>query len=437
MKRLAENQLKEWKNSPRRKPLIIRGARQVGKTWLVDHFAQEQFDSFIKIDLEQRRDLHIHFGDNLEPQNIIRHLELEAGRIEPGKTLLFFDEIQACPRAIMALRYFYEQLPELHVVGAGSLLEFAFGEISIPVGRIPYLHLYPMTFYEYLITLGKETMAECTLTPPETVDNLTQQKILSELRSFFFIGGMPESIKVYHDSGSMIETFHVQSEILDSYRDDFSKYTPQVDRTCLDTVFLNAARQVGEQIKYTRLNEGHTGPTNRKAFELLAKAKVIHKIPSCNPSGLPLGATANHKKFKTAMLDIGLLQRLCQVPVKLELKQKNLLSIYRGKLAEQFVAQELIAWHSSELFYWSRDARSSNAEVDYLIVRDGEIYPVEVKSGKGGSLRSLHFMLRKYPNCPQGIILYDETFKTIENQQLTFLPLYCAAIIGDRRPTIL
>lgn len=436
MERSAEIQLENWINSSRRKPLIIRGARQVGKTWLVDYFAERQFDNYVKIDLEKRRDMHIYFGENLEPQNILKHLELEMGRIIPGRTLLFFDEIQACPRAIMALRYFYEQMPELHVIGAGSLLEFAFSDISIPVGRIQYLHLHPMTFYEYLVAIGKKTMADYTLEHPSEVDNLTQQKILSELRSYFFIGGMPECIKVYRNTGSMVETFHVQSEILDSYREDFSKYSPQIDTLCLDTVFLNAARQVGEQIKYTRLNEHHTGPTNRKAFELLTKARIIHKIPSCDPSGLPLGATANPKKFKTAMLDIGLFQRLCQVPVELELKQESLLSMYRGKLAEQFVAQELAAWHSSKIYYWSRSTRGSNAEVDYLVVGKGEIYPVEVKSGKGGSLRSIHLMLEKYPNCPQGLILYNDIYSTIEKQKLTFLPLYCAAIIGDKRPTI-
>ena len=184
-----------------------------------------------------------------------------------------------------------------------------------------------------------------------------------------------------------------QTEIVDSCREDFAKYTLRVDRACLDSVLLNVARQVGEQIKYTRLDSSHTGPTNRRAFDLLSKARVIHKIAACNPSGLPLGASVNDKRFKAALLDIGLLQNLCHVPVDLELREDNLLAMYRGKLAEQFVAQVLIANHTSELFYWSREARSSSAEVDYLAVRDGQIVPVEVKSGAGGSLRSLHMML--------------------------------------------
>ena len=436
MKRWVEKQVISWKDSPRRKPLIIRGARQVGKTWLVENVLAGQFENFVKIDLEKRRDLHNHFAGNLEPQTILSYLELATGRITPGKTLVFLDEIQACPRAIMALRYFYEQMPELHVVAAGSLLKFAFGEISIPVGRVQYLPMHPMTFHEFLLAMGREPMAEYALLSPADVDKTVQGMILHELRNYFFVGGMPECIKTYRDSGSMIETFRVQSEILDSYRDDFSKYMPRIDALCLDAVFLNVAKSVGEQLKYARLNDGHSGQTNRKAFDLLVKAKLIHKIPACNPSGLPLGATANPKKFKGAMLDIGLLQRLCQVPVELELKQQSLLAMYRGKLAEQFVAQELLAWHSSELFYWARDARGSNAEVDYLTVREGKIYPVEVKSGAGGSLRSLHLMLEKYPHCPRGLVLYSGPYKNLPDQKIEFLPLYGVAGIGDKRPTV-
>ncbi len=436
MKRLAEEQIAGWVDSPRRKPLLIRGARQVGKTWFVENVLAKSFDSFVKIDLEKRSDLHTHFSGALEPRSILSHLELVTGRIIPGKTLLFIDEIQACPRAIMALRYFYEDMPDLHVVAAGSLLEFAFDKISVPVGRVQYLYMYPMTFYEYLLAIGKDIAAAYTLQPADDVDPESQRLILEELRSYFFVGGMPECVKTYRDSSSMLETFHVQSEILDSYRDDFAKYSSSIDPICLDTVFLNIAKSVGEQLKYTRLNGGHSGQMNRKAFELLAKARIIQKIPACDPSGLPLGATANQKKFKATMLDIGLMQRLCQVPVELELQQDNLLAMYRGKLAEQFVGQESLAWHSSDLFYWSRDARGSNAEVDYLVVRDGEIYPVEVKSGKGGSLRSLHLMLKKYTNCPQGLVLYSGTSNIIPEQNLTFMPLYNVATIGDKRLSI-
>jgi predicted AAA+ superfamily ATPase len=432
VKRLAEKQIVDWKVSSRRKPLVIRGARQVGKTWLVENVLAKEFNHSVTVDLEARRELHKYFDGSLDPKEILKGLEFSFGRIVPGQTLLFLDEIQACPRAIMSLRYFYEQLPELHVVAAGSLLEFAFGEISVPVGRLQYLHVHPMTFYEYLLAIGNEPMAEHVLSYQDNLSAPLQQAILNELKNYFFVGGMPEAVKVYVETGSFLEVFGVQSEIIDSYREDFSKYTPRVDVTCLDEVFLCAAKSVGEQLKYTRLGVSYSYQTNHKAFDLLVKARVLHKIPSCDPSGLPLGATANSRKFKACMLDIGLLQRLCQVPVEMEISQENLISIYRGRLAEQFVAQELLAWHSSELYYWSRNAKSSNAEVDYLTVLKGEIYPIEVKSGPSGKLRSLHLMLQNYPNCPRGLVLYSGPHKDLPDQKLTFMPLYATAAIGDR-----
>ena len=352
------------------------------------------------------------------------YIELEVGSITPGKTLLFLDEIQACPRAIMALRYFYEELPELHLVSAGSLLEFAFGDISIPVGRVQYLYMYPMTFYEYLLAINRETMAKFLLRSPETIPEKIQKRLLIELKNYFFVGGMPECVKTYASTGSLTKTFAVQSEILDSYRDDFSKYKPSMNTECLDKVFLNIGTSVGEQLKYSKLDRGNSSQMNKKAVDLLSKARIITKIPSCDPSGLPLGATANHKKFKGAMLDIGLMQQLCQIPTNIEIKEDNLLAIYRGKLAEQFIAQEIIAKTNSKIFYWAREERGSSAEIDYLVVKDNQIYPVEVKSGASGSLKSLHMILEKYKNCPKGLVLYSGVYKELEEQKLLFMPLY-------------
>ena len=431
MKRLIEQELVQWKKSTRRKPLVLRGARQVGKTWLVEQVLAKDFEGLVKIDLEKRRDLHTVFGDNLEPKRILNLLELATGKIIPGKTLLFLDEIQACPRAIMALRYFYEEIPDLHVVVAGSLLDFAFAEISVPVGRLHYLHVHPMTFYEYLMALGKEPMAEQSRKSPSAASQAVHEQIIDELKNYFFTGGMPECVKTWRDTTSLRTVAEVQTEILDSYRDDFAKYTPKTDPRCLETVLLSVAKSVGEQLKYTRLDEIHTGPTNRKSFDLLTKARIIHKISACNPSGLPLGATANPQKFKAAFLDIGLMQRLCQVPIDTEIRQTDLLAIYRGKLAEQFVAQEMLATGSGEIFYWSRERRASNAEVDYLLVRNGRIYPVEVKSGAAGALRSLHLMLQTYPESPAGLVLSSRCYSQLPEQKLIFLPLYCAASLNS------
>ena len=244
MKRWVASQLLAWKDSPRRKPLILRGARQVGKTWLVENVLAGAFDRFVKIDLEKRRDLHAYFDGSLEPQTLLKYLELASGRIVPGETLLFFDEIQACPRAIMALRYFYEQMPDLHIVAAGSLLEFAFGEISVPVGRLQYLHVHPMTFYEYLLAMGKEPAADYSLSSPEAVPEAIQSTILDELRNYFFVGGMPEAVRSYRDTEvhgvgfpGPIGNYRILSAMTSP------SIKPSTDPACLDAVFLKCRQK--------------------------------------------------------------------------------------------------------------------------------------------------------------------------------------------------
>ncbi len=431
MKRAIDEQLVNWKESPRRKPLIVRGARQVGKTWSIERFGEAEFDDVAKIDFEKRPDMRPLFDGDLSPTRLIEQLEVAVGRkIRPGRTLLFFDEIQACPRAIMALRYLYEEKPELHVVAAGSLLEFALGEISFPVGRVSYLHMYPMTFQEYLVATGNEPAADIVAREPTALAAPIHQVLLDALKRYFFVGGLPECVATAAGGGSLLDVFAVQDDVLNAYRDDFAKYAGRCDKTCLDAVMMHAARQVGRQIKYTRLGDGHSGQTNKKALDLLCMARVLHKIPSASPSGLPLGATANEKRFKITFLDVGLMQRLCGLPVDREMQHQDLLDIYRGQLAEQFVAQELLVTHQRELFYWSREARSSQAEVDFLVVQQGRIHPAEVKSGTGGQLRSLHLALRTYPTTGEGLVLYSGPYGHRPEQRLRFLPLYYAGILG-------
>ncbi len=398
MKRIAEEKILKWANSARRKPLIIRGARQVGKTWLVENCLAKQFDNFVKIDLESQSQFHDAFSGDLSPERMLNIIEARTGRIVPGKTLLFIDEIQGYPRAITALRYFYEQLPELHVVAAGSMLEFAFGQISVPVGRVQYLHLQPMTFYEFMLAMGNDVVAEKLLEHPQNQPVAIVDAIHEQLRKYFFVGGMPEAVAAYRNTHSMLEAYEVHSEIVSSYREDFAKYRPTVDYSCLDTVLGNVAHTVGQQIVYTRLYEHATSKTNHKAFDLLCRAKLINRISSSSPSGLPLGFGGS-KRFKASLLDIGLMQHMCGIDPSIAIGKKELLSIYNGQLAEQFVAQELLAWHSKSLYYWSRAERSSNAEVDYLTVRDGKIYPVEVKSGSAGRLKSCIYALKPTPTA--------------------------------------
>jgi uncharacterized protein len=427
LRRLLEAALLGWKTAQRRKPLILRGARQVGKTWTVERFGRAQFKEVLKVDLERRRDVHGVFQGNLDSKTVLAQLSVAFGRrIVPGETLLFLDEIQTCPRALMALRYLYEEVPALHVIAAGSLLEFALGEISFPVGRVQFLNMYPLTFAEFVLAVGNEPLFDVLQRPPSALPEVTHRILLEHLRNYFFVGGMPEAVAAFRDGASPLDAFEVQAEILEAYRQDFGKYAPRADKLALDRVLAGCAARVGERIKYSALAEGYSNPTLHKAFDLLCMAQVLLRISAVSNPVLPLAASANARKFKAAVVDIGLMQRLSHVPVDVEIRQENLLSIYRGKLAEQFVAQELTALQNRDLYYWAREERGSSAEVDYLLRKQAEVYPIEVKSGEGGTMRSMHLLLKAYPHIRQGLVLYGGAYGERADQRLRFLPLYFA-----------
>lgn len=431
MKRNTTEQLLAWKVQARRKPLILRGARQVGKTWVVTDFAKTHFKGSVHIiDLEKHPEWHRIFEGDLVAKKILSQLEvLLSTRIVPGNDLLFIDEIQTCPRAIAALRYFYEECPELHVIAAGSLLEFATRDISFPVGRVQFLNMGPLSFSEFLHATGKDQAADIVAAAPAKQPDAIHEMLLDEVRQYMFVGGMPEAVAAYASSGRIRDASDVHLELADAYRQDFSKYTPHVDRKCLTAVFASVARNVGSQIKYSHLAEGFTHPTIKKAFDLLCLAQVIRRVPAASPSGLPLGATASARNFKALMVDIGLMQHLCGMPMNGDYAKEDLLAIYQGAMAEQFVGQELTAAGHSELHYWAREAKSSSAEVDFLAVVDSRICPVEVKSGAAGRLRSLRLLLDTHKNCRPGYVLSCAPYGESPENQLIFLPLYYAGTL--------
>lgn len=438
MDRFITKKLLAWKNHFNRKPLMVRGARQVGKTWSIIEFGKKHFDGVVHVvDLEKHPDWHRLFEGNLLASRIVSELEiLLDARIQAGRDLLFFDEIQSCPRAIMALRYFYEEMPELHVIAAGSLLEFAFKSISFPVGRVQFLDMYPMTFAEYLQGIGKTIAAEVVLSGPSPLPETAHNMLLQELRTYMFVGGMPECVRIFAETGRQRDAFAAQVNLVDTYRQDFSKYTPSVDRRCLDAVFITAARNVGNQIKYAHLAEGFSNPTIKKAFDLLCMARVLRRVSAASPAGLPLAAFASPRKFKALMVDIGLMRYLSGMPADAEYAKSDLLAIYRGAMAEQFVGQELLAAGQSELYYWAREKKSSTAEVDYLIEKEGRVYPIEVKSSASGRLKSLHLLLQSYPQCPVGYVLSGASYSELPEQKLIFVPLYFAFAIGGKEKAV-
>ena len=428
MERIFSKRLDDWKVSSNRKPLIVRGARQVGKTYTIKQFGSKSFPGKVHVvDFEKHPEWHDIFKKNLDPVRIISELEIVLNtKITTGQDLLFFDEIQAAPQAISALRYFYEELPGQHVIAAGSLLDFAMKEISFPVGRINIRDMAPLNFYEFLKASGKDKAAEIICSEPERLSDAIHTMLLESLRQYMFIGGMPECIKVWGKSQSMADVFEIQSDLVESYRQDFSKYAPYTDKRSLNYALHAIAKNIGHQIKYTQLSDEFTGPTNKKALDLLMLARVIGKVRAASPASLPLGAMASEKKFKAILLDIGLMRKLNDLPANLEYTKNDLLSMYNGAMAEQFAGQEFISSGMNNLYYWSRDAKSSSAEVDYLITRNNKICPVEIKAGASGRLRSMHMILKQNPHIEQAYVLSTAPFGKIPGQKLTFLPLYYA-----------
>jgi len=426
MKRYAYNDLRDWVNKPRRKPLLLRGARQVGKTWLVEELGKQEFDIYIKIDFEESPGFQSLFDGDLDPQKICSELEIRTGiDIKAEKTLLFFDEIQACPRAIIALRYFYEKMPDLHVMAAGSLLEFVFSEISFPVGRIQIMEIQPMNFSEFLLAAGYAKAGKICNSPIAKVSDTTHEFLIEQLRVYWLVGGMPECVNVYANTNSIKSATEVQDEIIETYHLDFNKYRPKTDISCLKAVFSSIAASVGTQIKYTGLANDFTIPTIKKAFESIQLARIATKIKAVGSPGLPLEVQASERRFKSIFLDIGLMNRTIGLEYNEAFIHSNLIAIYKGQLAEQFVGQEFEANDRRQLYYWARDAKNSNAEIDFLEVRDGKFIPVEVKDGPSGRLRSLHIFRKQY-HPPFSVVFHSGPAGIIKDELIMFLPLYFA-----------
>lgn len=328
------------------------------------------------------------------------------------------------------MRYFYEQMPELHVAAAGSLLDFALENISFPVGRVQFLDLFPMTFVEYLLATGHDAMAGLLMATPCRVAPAIHDTLLHELRRYWMTGGMPKCVQTWVDTQSILEVRFEQNNLLTAFQQDFSKYTPRVDRHCLETVWENAAKAVGSQIAYSRLAQEYSGSTSKKAFQVLSTARLLRPVYAASAEGLPLSCSAT-TRLKVILGDIGLMQSVCNRTAADEWAQQDLLSIYRGALAEQFVGQELAAsLPGGEPHWWKREAKNSMAELDYLVELHNGIQPIEVKSGSSGSLKSLHQLLKDHPGCRDGVVFSCAPFAELPEQRLRFLPLYYAGSLN-------
>jgi len=438
------NFLDEWVRSSNRKPLIIRGARQVGKSTLVELFAQKQRRLHL-VNLERYPELAQIFSTK-NPQQIIQQLEfLPNMELIHADSLLFFDEIQAVPEAIPALRYFYEDMPELAVISAGSLLEFVLSAhaFSMPVGRVQYLHMGPMTFSEFLLALGEDRLYEVVTTYElgDAIGDIAHNRLLDILRSYYFVGGMPEAVAIFTKSGSYKNVSAVHNSIIETYRDDFPKYIGGRNLNRILNVFNFAARNVGVKIKYSNISAQDQSATIKKDLELLAMSRVISKVVHSHCSGLPLQADQEEKVYKLLFLDVGLMNAICGLDWRSMSRLDEAKLINQGAIAEQFIGQHLQIMLADtpnrELNYWLREGRSANAELDFVVAIKGKIIPVEVKSGATGSMKSLHqFMgLKQLPRAvrfdlQQPSVQQVESAITVNKEQqkvkysLLSLPLY-------------
>ena len=397
MHRKQEKTLIEWKNRSNRKPLVIRGARQVGKTYLVREFAGREYQHYIEINFDEtpgKRELFSYDDIN----KVIQYISLDSGiPVVPGKTLIFLDEIQRAPEIFAKLRYFYEKRNDIHIIAAGSLIDFILEAptFSMPVGRIEYMYMGPMDFMEYLKEMGADNLYNFIrgYSPGDDLPLPIHEKILDLLRTYMSVGGMPASVREYIQSSSPRQCEMELNSILGTYRDDFSKYLGKADPETLRLVLDKAPGLIGRKVKYTEISREIPSGRLKVCLRQLEQARVLHRVHHSSGNAVPLRAEKKERVFKLLFVDSGLMMRSLGLNI-LSIHEKKILLANSGALAEQFIGQQWFnnynSYEEPELFYWNREKSTASAEVDYLFQVDDAVIPVEVKAGTMGSLKSLH-----------------------------------------------
>lgn len=438
--------LKEWLvATKKRKPLVIRGARQVGKTWLVRQLAKETGKELVEINLEKEPKYAQIFSSNNMPM-VIADLESALNRkINPVNTILFLDEIQIEPKLLAKLRWFYEDLPELAVIAAGSLLDFALAEhaFSMPVGRISYMYLQPMSFEEFLMATDRLQQYEYLNNwhLEQNIPEVLHKSLCGAVREYVLVGGLPEAVNSWCDTRSFIDVSQTQQDLITTYRDDFTKYGSRINKDRLEEVLLAVPAMLGHKFQYSRVNSNVQSSIVKHALDLLATARLVHKVYNSAATGLPLKANINTKFFKTTLIDIGLISAFLKLSLQFDMLSDKFSLDNIGGIAEQFVGQALLNsqpfFQEPEIFYWAREDKNSNAEVDYIIQHGTTIVPIEVKAGSTGTLRSLHLMMNlrqldfavRFNNALPSLV-------DTGNYKLLSLPFYMAGqidrLLGER-----
>lgn len=433
IKRQINEVLLDWKKQDKRKPLLLRGARQIGKSSAVKELSKN-FQHYIEVDFEAQLEVRTFFEGNLEPTKICENLSVYFNTpIIAGKTLLFFDEIQACIPAISTLRYFYEKLPQLHLIAAGSLLEFALQELpSFGVGRIRSVFMYPFSFDEFLESLGEQQLValkkEATASKP--LLEPFHHKLLAYFKTFLMVGGMPEAVAVYSQTKNLLATLQVLDDIIVALKSDFSKYKKRVPTLRISEVFASVINQNGGKFKFANAASEANLVQIKQAVQLLMMAGLVIPVTHTSANGIPLGAEANPKKQKIILLDTGLFQRILGLNVGQLLANNDFDAINKGAIAEMAVGLEWLKYgnptQTENLYYWHRESTNANAEVDYVFQSGETVLPVEVKASNKGAMQSL-FQFLKEKNLTKGVRVSLENFSTYGN--INVYPIYAISTL--------
>ena len=400
MYREALTKLNDWKNKSHRKPLLLTGVRQCGKTYIVDRFAEKNFSSYVRVNFESEEKLSSIFDYDFDVKRIISELEIHyKTQITVGETLLFFDEIQECPRAITALKYFCENMRDLHIICAGSLLGVALkqNQISFPVGKVNRLQLYPMNFKEFVIANGRTDLIDIFDKWPtdRVIPDIYRLPMEHLLKEYYIVGGMPEAVKVWVETGSNEAVEAVQNEILSDYADDFSKHAPLKEvpkiRWIWDSIPVQLARENNKFI-FSHVKEGKRSADLEDALQWLVDAGLVMKNELVEKPEAPLSGFADRTYFKLYMSDIGLLRAKSKLSPKTILEETDTYVRYKGAFVENYVLNELKSMGKTPYFWRS----GNSAEIDFIYEYDGEIIPVEVKSADNTQAKSYRQYCKKY-----------------------------------------
>ena len=424
MYRIAIEKLYKWKESRRRKPLIIEGARQVGKTWLMKEFGEKAYQDTIYINFDSNSRMSELFSEDLNVDRLIMGIELYAGKkIDPDHTLLIFDEVQEVPKALSSLKYFYENAPQYHIVCAGSLLGIALhGGTSFPVGKVDFLNLYPLSFKEFLMAKTGERFAELLENQDYQMVNAFKQTFIDALKQYYFVGGMPEAVESFVEEKDFNEVREIQKRILSAYEQDFSKHAPIEIVPKIRMVWNSIPSQLAKENKkfiYGLVREGGRAKEYETAIMWLCDCGLIHKVSRVNAAGLPLKAYEDLKAFKMFLVDVGLLGCMTGLRQRTLLDGNELFTKFKGALTEQYVCQQLKTIQDLDIYYYTNDRGS--CEVDFVVDTGEEIVPLEVKAEVNLKAKSLKNYHEKY-NPPISIRTSMADYK--KEDWIVNLPLY-------------